>query len=375
MDIGVCFAIVGVSLGLVTACAADSARQPVGVPASRIDRLAKGANVCRWFRFPTATTDAHFASYIGDEEAALMRRMGLRHVRLCVEPKVLMNMTTGMPNPRELGFLDAAIARFAKHDLMTVVDIHNEGRELTETADAAARFVKFWTALAKHLATTDPELVLLELMNEPIFDGKEAEWFGLQERLAAAVRAQAPRHTLMATGPNWGGIDGLRKGKPLADRNVVYSFHCYDPFPFTHQGATWSSNNVKALRNVPYPSSPELVAPLMAGLPEDSQQMLTAYGNERWNRAKLADRFGQAIEWGKTYGVPLYCGEFGVYPLVAPGDSRARWFADFGSILGENRVGWASWGWDEGFGINRGHKDGKIVVDEIVAKSLGLKMP
>lgn len=380
MDTGVWLGIVGLGLSMTFASGAQAGADPsaqgvAGVPASRLARLATGANVCRWFRYPTATTDDFFANYLSDDEAAAMRRMGLRHVRLCVAPKVLMNPDTGMPMARELAFVDAAINRFVKNDLMVVVDIHNEERALVETPEGQAKFIKLWTALAQHWSKTNPEMVMLEIVNEPVFDGKEAEWSNLQERLVALIRAKAPRHTIVATGPNWGGIDGLRKIKPVADRNVVYSFHCYDPFAFTHQGATWSSDNVKPLRNVPYPSSPEAVAPLLPSLPADAQALLRQYGEERWNRERLAARFGQAIAWGKQHGVPLYCGEFGVFPPHSDPAARARWFNDFGSILSENGVGWASWGWDEGFGFNRQRENGRLVVDEVVVKSLGLKMP
>jgi hypothetical protein len=179
----------------------------------------------------------------------------------------------------------------------------------------------------------------------------------------------------MTSGPNWGGIDGLKKLKLLPDKNVIYSFHCYDPFPFTHQGATWAGEDVKPLRQVPYPSSPEAVAPLLPALADrpSSQRMLENYGRQRWNKERLAARFKEGIEWGARNGVPLYCGEFGVFPPHAKPEHRANWFRDFGQVLAENRIGWAVWGWDEGFGLNRRWVDGKPVVDTVVAEALGLK--
>ena len=41
---------------------------------------------------------------------------------------------------------------------------------------------------------------------------------------------------------------------------MIYTFHDYEPFPFTHQGATWTDPAVAPLRDVPYPSTPENVA-------------------------------------------------------------------------------------------------------------------
>jgi hypothetical protein len=101
--------------------------------------------------------------------------------------------------------------------------------------------------------------------------------------------------------------------------------------------------------------------------------MIAKYGKEQWNKEKLAARFRQGIEWGAKNQVPLYCGEFGVYPSHAKSEHRANWFRDFGEVLAVNQIGWAVWGWDEGFGLNRTMKRGQPVVDAVVAEALGLK--
>lgn len=347
----------------------------VEVPAARLERLSKGANVAKWFRYPRAETDAHFGNYIPEPEAAMIARLGLKHVRLCIHPKVLMDQTSGAVREDRARHLEAALQRFHRAGLMVAVDIHNEDRAAELNPQWQEAFVKFWGALAARLSKFDPDLTLLEIINEPVFNKREEEWNTLNARLAAAIRQNAPRHTIITSGPNWGGIDGLKKLKLLPDKNVVYSFHCYDPFPFTHQGATWSSEEVKPLRGVPYPSSPEAVAPLVAALADKprSRGMVENYGRERWNKEKLAARFKQGVEWGARNGVPLYCGEFGVYPPHTRPEHRANWFRDFGEVLAENRIGWAVWGWDEGFGLNRKIQDGQAVVDQVVAKALGLK--
>lgn len=42
-------------------------------------------------------------------------------------------------------------------------------------------------------------------------------------------------------------------------------------------------------------------------------------------------------------------------------------------MLAASHFGWAVWGWDEGFGLNRRIVNGQPVVDAVVAKALGLK--
>jgi aryl-phospho-beta-D-glucosidase BglC (GH1 family) len=354
----------------VSALLTGAATRPTVSP-RRLERLAKGANICRWFRF--APEDAgHLAGYVDAAEEKMIRDLGLTHVRLCLAPKMVMDPATGAIRESVAAHVDRAIERFHQAGLLVVVDLHNEDRDAELNPAWQQAFVRFWGDFAARLQRFDPDVTVLEIINEPVFRGRVAEWDAFNERLAAAIRQNAPQHT----GASWGGIDGLKALKPLADSNVVYSFHCYDPFAFTHQGATWSGEEVKPLRHVPYPSSPEAVAPVLATLEKHpgAKQMVKDYGDQRWDKARLAARFREGIEWGRQHQVPLYCGEFGVFPRFAQPEHRANWFRDFGQVLAENQIGWGVWGWDEGFGLNRRTVAGKPVVDETVARALGLKL-
>src|SRR6267154_2006910 len=96
------------------------------VPQSRLERLRKGANVCRWFRFARNESAEHFGNYISESEAKLMRQMGLTHVRLCLQPKISMDPHTGAVREENAAFVCAAIERFHRAGLLVLVDLHNE---------------------------------------------------------------------------------------------------------------------------------------------------------------------------------------------------------------------------------------------------------
>jgi len=159
----------------------------------------------------------------------------------------------------------------------------------------------------------------------------------------------------------------------VADRNVVYNFHCYEPFRFTHQGATWAGDWVKGLKNAPYPSSPEAVAGVLADLPDEkARENMIQYGKENWNAEKIDAVIARAAAWGKKKGVPLTCNEFGVYRKVAPTEARLRWIRDVRTALEKHHIGWAMWDYAGGFSVVV-EKDGRRVPDPATLESLGLK--
>ena len=72
--------------------------------------------------------------------------------------------------------------------------------------------------------------------------------------MVAAIRAQDSTHSIIFGDVEWYGIDKLVSRQPLADTNVIYAFHDYEPFIFTHQGASWA--NLGATHDLPYPYDP-----------------------------------------------------------------------------------------------------------------------
>jgi hypothetical protein len=198
-------------------------------------------------------------------------------------------------------------------------------------------------------------------------------WMGIQARVAAAIREGAPRHTIVATGPRWSSVDQLLLIEPVADRNVVYNFHFYEPHNFTHQGATWGADFWPHLKNVPYPSSPELVAPLLASIDnETARGALREYGEERWDAARVEREIARAAEWARARNVALTCNEFGVYRAYSPPASRLRWITDVRSALERHGIGWSMWDYAGGFGVAV-RKDGRAELDPDTAAALGLR--
>ena len=161
--------------------------------------------------------------------------------------------------------------------------------------------------------------------------------------------------------------------EPVRDENVIYTFHEYNPMWFSHQGASWGTQGWVFLRGVPYPSNPQNIQAVLAQEPDERTRLwVQRYGLERWDASRLGAEVAAMAEWAQRRGVPLYCGEFGVYkPFANPG-MRATWISDVRTALESKHIGWAMWDWQGSFALVT-KDNGTIVVDQDIVRALGLK--
>lgn len=352
------------------------------VSEARAARLARGVNLSHWFA-QAASDSARLdvdSGYMTVDDLRKIRALGFRHVRLPVAPEPMFHESDPerIEGPH-LAALDRALDAIAAESLAVIVDLHPaQGgpfkRGLADD-DAHVRTVaRFWRALARHLSTRDPELVFLEVMNESEVKDR-ARWTVVQRTLLAAMREGAPRHTLIATGARWGSVRDLALLEPVRDRNVVYDFHFYDPYEFTHQGATWAVERWSQLRSLPYPSSVERVVPTLGTIGTASAKMTALkYAAKGWDSELLAERLGAVSGWAERHGARVMCGEFGAFRPGAPPADRARWLRDVRTLLERSGIGWSVWDYSSpGFGIVDPKSGDARRPDPAVVKALGLE--
>lgn len=336
------------------------------VPREVLEHLNRGVNITRWFCYLRDPKDAqHFASYMKAGDLQNFRRLKLDFVRLCVSPEAIYD--AGHPNAANLPYLMRAIDRLNGAGLVVLLDLHDNGQlKLDAPGHDNSGFVSFWREMAKRYRGRAEKTVLFELVNEPVFAKNPDVWYTLQRKTVEAIRAVDPQRTIVASGTLWSGIDALAHLRPLGQRNIVYTYHCYDPFLFTHQGATWTGDMMKALRNLPFPSSPEAVSKMMGDIPGTYQDAVREYGQHRYDSQYLLDRLRIAEDWGKRNHVPVLLGEFGAYPPLSPPESRARWFRAMRNATSKLHVRNAIWGYDDALGLGR-HvgPDGTITLDKV----------
>src|SRR6476619_2727679 len=309
-----------------------SPQKPLNL-AARFGRLRRGVNLSHWFSQAPNYTKERLETHTTAADISLIKSMGFDHVRFPIEPAPLLIDTAdpSILNSTYLQYVDRALDMILAAGLAVIIDIHPSDEfklRMNRDERGVEAFAKFWRAFASHLSKRDPEFVFLEVINEPMVEDAY-RWYGIQGNLIAAIRAAAPNHTIIASGHRWSGLSEMLFLEPYADANIIYNFHFYEPFAFTHQGATWAGPNLPFYKNVPYPSSPEAVQALLNAIEDaPARYNLLRYGEDNWNAARIDRELGVAAAWAAKRHVFITCNEFGAFRKFARATDRVVWVHD-----------------------------------------------
>lgn len=302
----------------------------------------------------------HFSDFVKLNEVAFRKqrlaeiaKAGFKTVRIpvCFSAWASLSKPYRWETPEFLAAPDSLLRWALANNLTAIIDLHHlEFDGSVAGADSVDRVVWLWQQIAERYKNTDPERVIFELRNEPHNITADA-WRTQANRLIQTVRAVAPNHTLIVGFHDWNSRDALIRSDPFADPNLIYTFHFYDPFVFTHQGATWAGAGLPDLKGVPFPAN----ASTRINVPASSkgtwvENAITGYANEATYEV-IYQRIQAAKNWSTAKNVPIFLGEFGSYNLNADADSRCRHAEAIYVALGRLKIPSAWWEWDGGFSM------------------------
>lgn len=355
---------------------AQSAARGRSAAFTRAAELQRGINLFGWFGGTGDLSAQHLQSFITAQDLALIHQLGLQYVRLPVDPRLLMQH--GVPAhdaAANLQLLDNAVEEIRAAHLAVMITVFpdDEYKQALQTQRGVDAFVLLWRTLAQHFAGHDPDHIFLELMNEPEVQDPY-RWMGIQAQVVYAIRQADQQHTIIATAGRWSGLEDLLGLETVSDPNVIYNFHYYEPYQFTHQSATWGHSDWLYYKDIPYPATAETIRAALARVPDAlARYNLYLYAIGGWNRTGIQGRLAFAADWAAAHHVPLICNEFGAYRDAAPADSRARWIHDVRSSMEALHIGWAMWNYKGDFGLVK-EQNGLPVADMAIAQALGLQM-
>lgn len=324
--------------------------------------LARGVNITGWFRFPVSVAPERITAYLSDAAIADLRAAGFSFARLSVQPEFLA--PHGKADAGRIALLVRAVARLRAAGLGVVVVLTQGQRPLDGTA-----LRELWQALASVLRPLGAAGVFPELLNEPEFATDRTGWAALQRATLAVLRTAWPDATVILTGAQWGGVDGLLALEPVDDPNVVYSIHFYEPEVLTSLAAFAPGLDRAALATLPFP-----VTTPCAETATDARTGAVArfYCAQNWNEAAIARRFRMVQDWARRHDAAIVLGEFGAaQPLNAP--ARLAWIGATRKAAEAAGFGWALWGFDDVMGFNLPRPVPlRPVLDPAILRALGL---
>ncbi len=349
------------SLPLLALLAGTAQAEPIS--------LQRGVNTTLWLEWPSIgdmlTDPRHLESYPDvrrDVTPAMYESLlaqGFDFVRMPIDPGPLVALGPGERQDRLIDGIRIAIETALDAGLKVVVDLHPipRGEDIggveSIIGDHWPDYVTLVGRIAEGLSDLPADTVALELLNEPPFDcdavygDTPARWPAMQAEAHAAARAAAPDMTIVLTGACWSQANALASLDPamILDDNVLWTFHSYEPFLFTHQGAGWTGPPAKYIWDLPYPPSDvtdeiagrvaaDAIARMEAAEGQADREMIErAIADYRAISAEAtAYDVNRAAEWADQHGIPrtqLFFGEFGA--LHTDGDRRLpqEWFHAF----------------------------------------------
>lgn len=308
----------------------------------------RGVNLTGWLQ----TTSAHQVQFtkFTKQDFTNIKSLGCDVIRL---PINLHFMTNGAPDyivdPLFFYFLDQIIDWAEELELHLILDNHTFDPAADTNPNVGDILVPVWTQIAEHYKDRSTNLYY-EVLNEPhgISDKK---WNEIQQRVIESIRTVDSKHTIIIGPAGWNSYHNLKNMPEYDDDNVIYTFHFYDPFLFTHQGASWTDPSLESLAGVPFPYD----ATRMPNCPSELENTwvegnLANYQDEG-TVPRVKELIDIAVDFQTKRDIPLFCGEFGVYIPNSSDEDRVYWYHVVRSYLEEKGITWTIWDYTGGFGL------------------------
>ncbi len=339
--------------------------------------LNKGVNFTNWLEEADGKFTGEFE--FGESDVKLLSESGFKALRLPIDLDLYVSNrseflgdTTGKVelemNDSIFIVLDSFVNWTERYAMSFTIDYHEYDNSYNATSAKDPQYIKMmacvWKAVAAHYAENPREDIFFELLNEPdMTNGKvtQDDWTIAAQAMIDSIRTVDPTHTIIFGDVQWYAISYLVKRTPFSDDNIVYAFHSYDPFIFSHQGASWG--DAATIKNIPFPYDPEKWSEYSADFgvkASTASWVKTAVKNYYKTGSKdyILSLVVKAKKWAVENNVPLVWNEFGAYTPKSDPQSVLNYMTAVREISDTLQIPWQHWGYTGGFAVI---ENGKLI--------------
>lgn len=206
--------------------------------------------------------------------------------------------------------------------LSIILNVHHFDELMDNPEEQMPRFRAIWRQLAERYAAL-PDTVWFEVLNEPHKNLSGQVMRTMQAEALAIIREYDADRIVIMGGEDYSGIRTLGSNIFTQDTNTVYTFHYYDPFNFTHQGASWLGD----------------------AMPQGER----GWGSAE-DRAELAAAVTTATTFSDAVKRPIFLGEFGANATIKAAD-RVRYNDAVAKAMEDAGIGWCLWSYANTFAL------------------------
>lgn len=328
---------------MLVACATSATAQMTGEKKGQAFTIRRGTNIAHWLS-QSNRRGAEREAFFTKKDVDFMKASGMDHIRIPVDEEQLWD-ENGIRHKDAFRLLTNSLSWASEAGLKVVLDLHiirshyfnAKENPLWTKKEEQDKLIRLWKDLSVAVRKYPNSMLAYEFMNEPVAE-KSEQWNVLVARVADSIRSWERERTLVIGSNRWQSVntfDELRV--PAGDRNILLSFHFYEPFHLTHYKASWTG--LKDFKGqVQYPGQV-----VVNGQAAEEKSV--------YNRDTLEKMMAKAFALARQLNLPLYCGEFGVID-GAPEESKNAWYRDMVAIFEKHGVAYANWNYKAGsFGI------------------------
>ncbi len=288
----------------------------------------------------------HFDTYITEKDIEYIASLEMDHIRLGFD-QIVVESEPYTYREDIFKIITDFIGWCKKYNLNIVLNLHKaignycdiaEDVQLLDNDELQERFVALWLEFEKRFSN-EPD-VAFEILNE-VRNVDSEKWNNLAEKTLKAIRALNKTRKVIIGSKCWNSVIALRELRVYDDENVIYTFHTYEPFEFTHQRGVLMTAPLYYNRIMPYPCED-------IERYRDYQKVVNDNANAYLQYDKMDKKFVEenlypAVEFMKNNPDKiLWCGEFGT---IRHTDIKWRenWMRDVIAFLKKYDIPYCVW--------------------------------